>query len=397
MASALLALAPSTSSAQFGIRLGGGSADIGYGRGYSGSYGGNYGSGYSGYYGNSYPGYGSTYYGNSYPSYGYYGSSYPGYGSTYYGNSYPSYGYYGSTYPSYGYTGSYYPSSSSWNSGYSGSFYASPGMSYSYPSNMSYYGTADTQYGSGNYSGSTGYPYGSLSGETSNRAFLSLRLPVPDAEVWIEGDKTQQMGFMRTYVSPPLDTDKRYSYEIKARWNENGREVTRTKKVPVRPNAAATADFTVADRGDSDRDNTDRSGTDRSGTDRDRTSGSSDLDRLQGTWTVTDTFGFTKDTPADDLKDMRVVVKDRQMTAQFGQRSGKARFTLDDTATPHQMDITIDDGPDNVKGKTLNCIYSLEGNVFKVSFRNAGEKRPSDFNTRNQADVHEVWFKKSTK
>jgi len=344
---------------------------MGYDSGYSGVYGGNYGPGYSTYYG-------------SYPNSGYYGSNY-GYYS-------PNYGYYGNSYPSYGNRGGYYPNSGYWNSGYSNSFYGSPGLSYSYPGDMSYYSSPDTQYGSASYSGSTGYPYGSLSGETSNRAFLSLRLPVPDAEVWFEGDKTQQMGFMRSYVSPPLDNDKRYSYEIKARWNENGREVTRTKKVSVRPNAAAMVDFTTADSGDADREKSDRSGLDR-----DRTFGSSDQDRLQGNWVVSDTIGFSKDTVAAELKDMTVTVKDRQMTARYGQRNARARFTLVETTTPHQLDVTIEDGPDDVKGKTFNCIYSLEGNVFKVAFSDAGEKRPSDFNLRNRTDVHELWFKKSAK
>ncbi len=123
----------------------------------------------------------------------------------------------------------------------------------------------------------------------------------------------------------------------------------------------------------------------------------SDLDHLQGTWTVSDTKGFGKDAPADELKDLKLVVKDHEMTVHYGDRKMKATFTLKETTVPQQMDVKVTEGPDDVKGKTFPCIYLLEGKVFKVAFRDPGEKRPSEFITRNRTDMHEVWFKKAPK
>jgi len=237
IAGSVLALAPSISSAQYRGRYNGGGRNWGVGIGtgyYGGGYGGYYGSGYGGYYGNTYPGYGYGYN----PSYGYSNSGYysPGYSLNW--NSYPT--------------------------------YSDLGMNYSAPIDAGYYGNSDS-------AGGMGYQYGSLSGDMSNRAFLNVRLPAPDAEVWIEGDKTRSMGFFREYMSPALDPEKRYSYEIKVRWTENGKEVTRTKKVPVRPNAPTLVDFTVADRGDMDRPETDRDRI--PGTDKDRKLPGSDRPR----------------------------------------------------------------------------------------------------------------------
>jgi len=55
----------------------------------------------------------------------------------------------------------------------------------------------------------------------------------PDARVWIDGAATQQQGLTRRFVSPQLDQNRQFTYVVKAQWQENGREVTRTRRVPV--------------------------------------------------------------------------------------------------------------------------------------------------------------------
>jgi len=62
---------------------------------------------------------------------------------------------------------------------------------------------------------------------------LSVRVP-PDAEILIDGRQTMQRGTTRLFVSPPLSPDREFRYEVQARWMENGKEVNRTKSVPVR-------------------------------------------------------------------------------------------------------------------------------------------------------------------
>lgn len=68
---------------------------------------------------------------------------------------------------------------------------------------------------------------------TSDKAaYLTVELPA-DAEVWLEGVKTQQTGVSRLYISPPLSLGNQYAYTIRARWKDEGREVEQSQEVTV--------------------------------------------------------------------------------------------------------------------------------------------------------------------
>ncbi len=73
-------------------------------------------------------------------------------------------------------------------------------------------------------------------------ATMDVRVPA-DAEVWVAGARTGQRGTARTYVSPHLEPDQRYSYEIRARWTEGGKEVDRTRQISVRAGETVKVDF----------------------------------------------------------------------------------------------------------------------------------------------------------
>lgn len=64
-------------------------------------------------------------------------------------------------------------------------------------------------------------------------AQLNVHVPA-DAQVWLEGNPTRQTGPNRLYVSPPLQAGHQYSYEIRARWTENGRAREETRHLTVR-------------------------------------------------------------------------------------------------------------------------------------------------------------------
>lgn len=73
-------------------------------------------------------------------------------------------------------------------------------------------------------------------------ALLDVEVPA-DAEVWLEGKKTQQTGPMRKFVSPALVPDKDFEYEIYARWQENGALRTETQNVTIRAGARVRVHF----------------------------------------------------------------------------------------------------------------------------------------------------------
>ncbi len=78
--------------------------------------------------------------------------------------------------------------------------------------------------------------------EDSNAVRVELRVPA-DAKVSFEGEKTIQTGNWRRYVSPPITPGENYTYDIQANWMENGRQVTRTRHVPVHAGQMVRVDF----------------------------------------------------------------------------------------------------------------------------------------------------------
>ena len=156
------------------------------------------------------------------------------------------------------YGGGYYP-------GYYG-YYPSPGFySFhgSYPAD-SYNPSYDLGYGSapdlGDFDsyGAVAPPYSSgyqsleppptvnpdtASVQGDSTVHVRVRVPA-NAKLWIDGAITTSTGSIREFQSPPL-TPGQYTYELRARWTENSRDVTQTQKVAVSPRTHITVDFPI--------------------------------------------------------------------------------------------------------------------------------------------------------
>jgi uncharacterized protein (TIGR03000 family) len=78
---------------------------------------------------------------------------------------------------------------------------------------------------------------------TDNLAHIEVRAPA-DAEIWFGSGKTTQTGSIREFVSPPLSAGHEYTYEVRARWNDNGQEVVQTRRIDVSAGSWKTIDFT---------------------------------------------------------------------------------------------------------------------------------------------------------
>jgi uncharacterized protein (TIGR03000 family) len=140
-----------------------------------------------------------------------------------YGYRRPYVGYNAGYYPYYGLYGSY--PSSGYDSDNYGSIYTGSG-------------TTDTP----SYADVTSYYLGGANPPSSGApANLTVKVPA-DALVWFDGVQMTSTGPVRTYESPPL-AQGQYSYEVRARWNENGHEVTQTQQVGVTPGAHVEVDF----------------------------------------------------------------------------------------------------------------------------------------------------------
>ncbi|HJZ56814.1 MAG TPA: TIGR03000 domain-containing protein [Gemmataceae bacterium] len=72
---------------------------------------------------------------------------------------------------------------------------------------------------------------------------LSVRVPQPAAEVFVDGMKMTQSGTDRLYESPPLEAGKEYQYELTARWVQGGVSVEQKKVVTGKPGEVVRVDF----------------------------------------------------------------------------------------------------------------------------------------------------------
>jgi len=80
------------------------------------------------------------------------------------------------------------------------------------------------------------------SAEDQNVARFNVRVS-PSAQIWFDGAKTTQTGGLRQFSSPPLNSDREYSYEIRARWMEGGQDIERTQKVSFHSGDRLTVNF----------------------------------------------------------------------------------------------------------------------------------------------------------
>jgi len=129
-----------------------------------------------------------------------------------------------------GYYGGYYP----WGLG------RSLWGGYGYPYGRYYGGYYDTYpyYDNGYYYRTPSYSVPSYSAPMANApapvpdnaALIDVRVP-SNAQVWIDDQKTNQTGSMREFVTPSLNPGQDYSYDIRARWTENGQPMETQRKV----------------------------------------------------------------------------------------------------------------------------------------------------------------------
>lgn len=87
--------------------------------------------------------------------------------------------------------------------------------------------------------------YASPANMADSKVHLTILLPDPNAAVKIDGQEVAGTGTARQFVSPDV-ADGDYSYEVQASWIQNGKLVTQTNSVKVKPGAASLVSFTPA-------------------------------------------------------------------------------------------------------------------------------------------------------
>jgi uncharacterized protein (TIGR03000 family) len=73
-------------------------------------------------------------------------------------------------------------------------------------------------------------------------AFLAVRVPA-DAEVAFQGETTAQRGRLRLFVTPPLEAGRDLSYDLRVKWNRDGKQVEKSQTFRVRPGDRLLIDY----------------------------------------------------------------------------------------------------------------------------------------------------------
>ena len=106
-----------------------------------------------------------------------------------------------------------------------------------------------------------------------------------------------------------------------------------------------------------------------------------ELKRLQGTWVLVAYEKDGKKTPAEDLKDIRVLIKGNRYFVQTGgQISEQGTFKVYPGRKPKAMDSMPTEGPR--KGETVLSIYELEGDRYRECQAAPGKERPTLFSAK---------------
>jgi uncharacterized protein (TIGR03067 family) len=102
-----------------------------------------------------------------------------------------------------------------------------------------------------------------------------------------------------------------------------------------------------------------------------------EIERFQGTWVFESVNVEGEAAPAESLKGAKLVIKGDKFTAHEGKEELHGTFKVDPSKKPKTLDVTFSDGPD--KGKTMQGIYELTGDTYKVCIGMPGKERPKEF------------------
>jgi uncharacterized protein (TIGR03000 family) len=76
-------------------------------------------------------------------------------------------------------------------------------------------------------------------------ALIEIRVPYADAAVTFNGKRMYREGRLRRFVTPKLEADSHYTYEVQASWlDDTGKDVKQTKQVKVAAGQRVLVDFT---------------------------------------------------------------------------------------------------------------------------------------------------------
>ena len=119
-----------------------------------------------------------------------------------------------------------------------------------------------------------------------------------------------------------------------------------------------------------------------------------DKEKLQGTWNAVSSESGGKE--QKEATEHSLVFEGDKFSVKKGDKvMVKGTFKVDASKKPKEIDMEIADGPDDVKGKTAQGIYKLEGDELSWCVDEPGSgNRPKEFATKEGTKTMLVKLKK---
>jgi len=72
---------------------------------------------------------------------------------------------------------------------------------------------------------------------------VEVRLPRPDAKLFIDGTEMKSTGTVRIFTTPEVSTAQAFTYDLRAEWTTDGLTTTHTKRLTGRAGEKVVVDF----------------------------------------------------------------------------------------------------------------------------------------------------------
>jgi uncharacterized protein (TIGR03067 family) len=102
-----------------------------------------------------------------------------------------------------------------------------------------------------------------------------------------------------------------------------------------------------------------------------------ELMKFEGTWTIESMERDGVKAMPTEYKPFRLILKGNEWTLNEQPGSSTGTFAVDVSKKPKTIDLMYGDGP--FKGKTMNGIYTLEGDTYTLCIGRPGKPRPTEF------------------
>jgi uncharacterized protein (TIGR03067 family) len=102
-----------------------------------------------------------------------------------------------------------------------------------------------------------------------------------------------------------------------------------------------------------------------------------ELKRFEGTWRFESLEIQGQAVPIKAVEASRLILKDDRFEQTEAPGTARGTYAVDPIARPRTMDITLTEGPQ--KGQTIQGIYELSTDTYKLCFSLGGKARPTEF------------------